>query len=304
MRKVLITGASGMLAEYITMELIGNDFEVYGATSKSENDIREMKSISGINIVNNDRICPHFFIDNNIDSIIHTAFTRKNDINEVMDAIAFANKVFVSAKESNIQRIINISSRSVYIEPQKGELNTEESLVGGGGYIGIGKVLVENMLEALFERTSMDYTSLRVASINEMRKENVLRRPINVFVQKVIDGEDIELICGEQVMSYIDPRDVASAVLSAVCYEGNLSSIYNVGTGWKCTRTLKEIAEMVVEIGIANFGLKGSSIKISPQKVAMNAGLDIRKIEDELKWKPMYSLEDMIISVYGLYLNK
>ena len=214
-------------------------------------------------------------------------------------------KIFNFAKKYHVKRVLNISSRSIYIEPEEGTLNTENSSIGGGGCIGLGKYFSETAAQLVLENTNVKYTNLRLASINEVKVEKSMVRPMNVFVKKVINHENITIVGGKQVMSYIDLRDAAEGVISVLRIPDDIiKPVYNIGTGWKCTDTLLNIAQKVINIGCDEFGYQKVEIEITPKDVNMHAGMDSTLLKKDSGWEAKYSLEDMIRELYKMYILK
>lgn len=215
-----------------------------------------------------------------------------------------AQKVFSQCVELGLDGVLNISSRSIYREPVEGCLNTEDSEIYTPGLITIGKYTVELMTEAFLGRTKIPYSNLRLASVNELKMDNNMVRPLNVFVENVIAGRPIRVVGGMQVMSFIDPRDVASAIRSFLeVNPSKWNSKYNIGTGWMCTDTLLAMARLVVERG-QHFGLQPVEIYIEEKDVNQRAGLDISRITADTGWKPQISLTDMIDALFEMKLDE
>lgn len=200
--------------------------------------------------------------------------------------------------------VLNISSRSIYKEPDEDCLNTEDSEIYTPGLITIGKYTVELMTEAILGRANIPYSNLRLASVNELKMDNNMVRPLNVFVENVIAGRPIRVVGGMQVMSFIDPRDVASAIRSLLMVNPTKwNNKYNIGTGWMCTDTLLNMARLVVERG-KQFGLQPVEINIEEKEVNQRAGLNISRITADTGWKPQISLIDMIDALFKMKLNQ
>lgn len=157
----------------------------------------------------------------------------------------------------------------------------------------------------MLENTNVKYTNLRLASINEVKVEKSMVRPMNVFVKKVINHENITIVGGKQVMSYIDLRDAAEGVISVLRIPDDIiKPVYNIGTGWKCTDTLLNIAQKVINIGCDEFGYQKVEIEITPKDVNMHAGMDSTLLKNDSGWEAKYSLEDMIRELYKMYILK
>ncbi len=304
---IYITGASGLVARYLINDLLNNtDYNIVSISSNPEivkrrhNNIR-LNCIDYKSFLNDVHI-----LDNNIKrnvKLIHCAFTRRNIASEVKYAIDLSKEIFIKCRETNIKGIINISSRSVYKEPTEGTLNTEDSDLDLSSLISLGKYTSELLLSTVCYKTDIRYSNLRLASVNELKTDNNMIRPLNVFVDNMIMNQNIKIIGGMQVMSYIDPNDVASAIRSILWLnENKWQTIYNIGTGWMCTDTLINMAKIVIERGV-KFGIKPVNIEIESKQVDQHAGLDITRIKNDTNWTPNVSLEEMIDKIYIMKLD-
>lgn len=295
-QKYIITGASGLVARYIIDKLsqLGTN-QIIAVSSHLDNIVQKYNHLSNVKCVDNQDVT-RFLRGGGV--IIHCAFTRVNSGQPVSDSINYAERIFRLAKEYDAAAVINISTRSVYIEPEEGELNKEDSELNYNGYISMGKIVVEKMLENIFHDTKTKYSSLRLASVNELKTDNTMVRPLNVFVNNVIQGLPIKVIGGMQTMSFIDPRDVADAVWALLNIE-EWKPVYNVGTGWLCTESLLNMAQRVVRIG-KKYGYSEVPILVEEKQINQRAGLDISLISKDTGWTPQVTLDDMIESLYKM----
>lgn len=294
-KKYIITGASGLVARYIIEKLSQVDAnQIIAVSSRIENITQMYSHFANVQCAENQ--CVTDFVRGGV--IIHCAFTRTNNGQPVAESVYYAERIFQLAKECEAAAVINISTRSVYIEPKEGELNKEDSELNYNGYISMGKIVVEKMLENMFHDSRTKYSSLRLASVNELKTDNTMVRPLNVFVNNVIHGLPIKVVGGMQVMSFIDPRDVADAVCALLNIE-EWKPVYNVGTGWLCTESLLNMAQRVVRIGINN-GYSEVPILVEDKQINQRAGLDISLISKDTGWIPQVTLDDMIESLYKM----
>lgn len=299
---VLLTGASGLVGRNIVKVL--SDSEIYSVTAVGTSkekleamyaDYRDVTCIS-----NDDLLSGKFCIDD-VDYVIHCAFTRKNDPVEVTRALDFTADLYKLFKDKRVKGILGISTRSVYKEPEEGELNTEESVIAPNGLIGIAKYAAELMLETLCSYSGQPYSILRLGSVNELKTTDTMVRPMNVFVDCMLSGKPIHIVGGSQVMSYIAPQDIADAIKSILDLPTEKwSDVYNIGTGWMCTDTLLNIAKKVRDIGVKEFGVAPVEIEIEEKEVNMHAGQDITRLTSATGWKPVWTMEKMISDLYKM----
>ena len=124
-----------------------------------------------------------------------------------------------------------------------------------------------------------------------------MNRPINIFVKNVMLGKLITVRGGMQVMSYIDPEDVATAIYSLILLKDDkLKDVYNIGNGWLGTQKLLDIAKTVIKIGHEEFGYDEVELIVTDDVVYQHAGLDITRIQNDTGWKPSIDMNNMIRS--------
>ena len=305
--RYIITGGTGLVARYAAFALAGDSCNTV-ITAVSEERIPFAEELyseyANIYVVDKNKLFDQDNKEDYSDSVvIHTAYTRKNEGEEITRSLDYSFDVFMFAKQKNVRGVIYISSRSVYKEPDEGQLNTESSPVSCSSLIGTAKYATELMLESCFKGSGIRYTSLRISSINELKQDNNMIRPLNVFVDRVMSGENIKVIGGMQVMSFIDPRDVAQAISLVACSDKEWRQVYNVGTGWKATMSLLDMAQIVVDIGAAR-GYDKANINIEEKEVNQRAGLDITLIKEDFGFEPEIGIERMVDDLFNMKEGK
>lgn len=301
---VYITGASGLVGRHLITDLLANTSFIVVAVSSCPEVVAErcpesarFKSIAYDEFFTCNPFCENY---HQVGLLVHCAFTRKNDPQEAKRSLDLAKNVLERCVDLKLSGVINISSRSLYKEPEEGQLNTEDSELNLSGLITLGKYAVELMTASILGRAKIAHTCLRLASVNELKMDNNMVRPLNVFVENVIAGRPIKVVGGMQVMSFIDPRDVASAIRALLVLKPELwKEKYNIGTGWMCTDTLLNMAKLVIERG-EHFGFQPVDINLEEKEVHQRAGLDISRITKDTRWMPRISLSDMIDALYEM----
>jgi nucleoside-diphosphate-sugar epimerase len=304
-KNIYITGASGLVGRHLIYDFLTNtNYDIVAISSRPEVVANRYSNIR-INSISYDDFLSleNDKITDVVNILIHCAFTRKNDSEELRRSLDLSKDILEKCVELEMDGVLNMSSRSIYKEPNEGCLNTEESELYLGGMIVIGKYSVELMVDSVIGMAGIAYSNLRLASVNELKTDNNMVRPLNVFVEKMISGNPINVVGGMQVMSYIDPRDVASAIRSLLQLNPNQwRSVYNIGTGWLCTDTLYNMAKLVVACGVKK-GLSPVDICVEEKIVNQHAGLDISRITEDTGWIPQVSLKEMIDSLYEMKLG-
>jgi len=300
--KVVITGASGLVGRNIVEVLSGSsEYDMVAAGFSKEKLENMFGSIKNVECISNSELLSDGFDAAGTDYVIHCAFTRKNDPAEITAAVDLTSGVYKKFVNGKTRGVIGISTRSVYKEPDEGELNTEESPICPNGLIGTAKYACELMLSNMCALAGQNFTILRLGSVNELKTTDTMVRPMNVFVDCMLEGKPIHIVGGSQVMSYIAPQDIASAVLSLLKLSPEKwADVYNVGTGWICTDTLLNIARRVRDIGAQKFGVKPVEIEIEERQINQRSGQDITRLSNATGWTPKWTLDTMICDLYSM----
>ena len=134
---VLITGASGLVARFTAFALAkSNEYSVFVVSSRKENSIELYKGYPNIKCYSNYELFDQTLPLSSIDYLLNFAFTRNNAPEEVTSSLDYTFKLLLLFQKSPIMNILNVSTRSIYKEPDAGELNTEDSLVAPQSAIG------------------------------------------------------------------------------------------------------------------------------------------------------------------------
>ena len=305
---VCVTGGTGLIARYVIYRLHEEKrFHLYVVVSSGREDFAKQlyKGLDDIEVIN----VKHFFEDSVLEKVlphayvVHTAFTRKNDGIEIARSQEYAYRLFTSCKAFGAKGIINMSSRSVYLEPMNGELNTESSPVNCDSLIATAKYGSELLLSGILAGTSIKYTSLRCASVNELKTDNNMVRPLNVFVDCVLNNKPITVFNGNQIMSFVDPRDVAQSVFLICSSSCSWKPVYNVGPDSSCTCKLIDMARKVIEIGLLH-GYADVGINIVEKEIRQSAGLDSSLIREDFGYMPEFNLDMMISDLFKMKKEK
>lgn len=294
MRKIVITGASGLLGTELIDTIIENSDDLLFLVSTHANTLK--KKYDNIQRIVCLDIEEFENIKQNYDCLLHLAFARSKDSEQLASSLDFTEQIINIAKKKNVQSYINISSQSIY-----GDINEplwkEDASAAPTSLYALGKYATEKMTRIAFNGTDVNWTTIRLASICENA------RFVNVFVKNMMAGQPITIIGGSQMCSFIDVRDVAVALYRVIEASDNykLREVYNLGTGTQTS--IVEIANAVNRIGHLEYKLPEIEIVINPQDVKLNAGMDNSLFCRDFNWTPTYSMDDMIRSLFELNLE-
>ena len=155
--------------------------------------------------------------------------------------------VMESCVANNVQRLVYSSSASVYgdalTEPMK-----EDHPFNNKNFYGATKICGEAMLSAYHFRYALNYVGLRYMNVYGPRQD--YKGAYIAVIMKMLDaidnGEAPSIMGdGSEALDFVAVEDCARANICAMKSDA-VDKNYNVGTGVKTT--LKELAEMIVEL--------------------------------------------------------
>ena len=289
----LITGATGMVGGYLAEKLADKGEKVIVVGRSKDSLIKKYGNKVNIICLSNEELFGGK--DYKISRVVHCAFTRTGKSQEIVSSLDFAKKLAEYLKSTAVSDVFYLSSRSIYEEPAPGTLNTENSAIAPRSMLAMAKYATELIFQSVLgnEKCCM----LRVSSVNEVKIDNIMKRPLNVFATQAFTGQDIKIIGGSQLMAYADVRDVVDAIEAVMALPAEKRNpYYNIGNGEQYD--LLSLAKLVCRIAEEQYGCTPVNINVEPSDVQMSAGLDISQITADTGWTPKYSIEDMIISLF------
>lgn len=301
MRKILLTGASGYLGSELIKQLSETNDQVFALTSNREKVLSRHSKSANLRIFKKEELENDLLRRENINCIIHCAFARKGNEQEIAESLAFTNELFIAAVKTNVREIINISSQRVY-----GQINkppwTEETPVAPFSLYGLAKYASELLLNrvSLIRNYELHKTNLRLASLSG-GCEGLTPELISKFVNKALNDEPIMIFGGKQVFSYLDIRDAASAIIRVLSTDSKIwKETYNLGNNY-CLNIV-EIAGIVCDVAkkFINHPVK---IEIENKDINQEIGMDSSLFYNDFKWHPKYDMKATVESLFG-FLRK
>lgn len=301
---ILISGASGYLAGALIQQLSEEtEVTIYALTSNKEKLMKRFDKLDRLKVISLEEYRNGDLAWEEIDTLIHCAFSRGyNSCEKIEESLKFTKSLFKTAFENNIPKIINISSQEVYGKSNE-PLWHENMLVAPESCYGIAKRNSE--LFAIDLKKNLDrktiITNLRISSITGASE--VLRLElVSKLVLNAIKSEPIKIVGGGQVLSYIDIRDVCSAIIALLSTDSvQWKEIYNLGSNHQYN--ILDIAELVVKVS-EKYNLKPVKINIEPKDIQLRVGMDSGLFYQDTGWKPKYTLEDTVNSLFDFFMKE
>lgn len=293
MNKILVTGASGFVGNYITHALKQAGFQVdaiYNSTSP-------YTPIEGVNYKQVDLTGSNLHsLSSHYQSIVHSAavipgVSNTNEFcyerNKMID-----DNIISFATQKNIQNIVFISS--IYV--------CNPSKCSSSKYL-IGKLETEKKLKSL----SVNASILRISSPYGIGQKN--RNVLSIFIENVLKGKDLVYYgSGERTQDFIHGLDIGTSVINtlkeiSVCADCTL----NIASSKPIS--MRNLALLVKDIYSHTLSEIRASGKEDVEE-AYRANFDIEEAKKKINWHPRISLRegisewinDLVFNASGNYI--
>ena len=287
MKNILITGASGFLgSNLITKLLEDGNIRILAVLGRPEDKANLLPQSDNIIVYP----CFDLFTTDfgHVDTLIHTAFSRGDNLQGLTASIEMTEKVIEMVNNQDIDSMINISTQGLYQGLKPGEKVTEEGTVGPDTAYGLAKWAVENMLKLGCKK---NYTNIRMASLSSNA------RFLDFFVDSVIAHKEITVTAPNQYASIMDVADAVAGIASVVDLPLNQrSNVYNLGPGVQ--HSILEYAKSANKVG-ETFGYVPTNIIVNDSGKELAICMDCSKINTQTGWKPMVTKTIMLQRMFN-----
>lgn len=298
MKKIIITGASGLVATELTLTLLlQTDARLYLLSTNLEKIQEQYKRFGNrVGCFTLASFSQHVCHDRFFDVCIHTAFSRSSRGELIAQSLDYQQKLISILKKLDLKCFVNISSQSVYgtlSEP----LWKESTIVAPDSLYAMGKYSSELITKQMFEHSDVKWTNIRLCSVLENA------RFVRVFIQNALGGSPIHLTAPNQYCSFIDVRDVAEGLLCLIqkVDQTTFEPIYNLGAN--LFHSICDIARRVKVIGETRYVLPSITITETVSENNIRVGMDASLFMHTFEWNPRYDIDDMIVSMFELLNN-
>ena len=292
MKTILITGASGFLGHHLVNKfLVRGDSRIIAILGRPEDKANSLPQNELVTVLP----CSALFETDfgHVDTIIHTAFSRGENLQGLTDSILLTEKVIELVNTPNIDSIINISSQGIYSGLKPGEKVKEDGHIGPNTSYGLAKWAVENMLKLGCKKS---YTNIRMASLSSNA------RFLDFFVDSVIQHKDITVTAPHQYASIMDVSDaVQGIVLVEQLSLSEREKIYNLGP--EMQYSILDYAISANQIG-KEFGLTPIVVNVDDNGKEFAICIDCSTLKNQTKWEPKVLKDDMIRILFQKRLTR
>lgn len=317
MSKVLVTGGAGYIGSHVASELSKSGYGIRIYDDFSNGLQRRVDGKFG-DVIEGDMLdrAKLFAALDGVDAVIHLA-AKKAVEESVRDPLKYyENNVGGSLNllgamaAKGVRRLVYSSSAAVY-SPNDKEAVVESDPTFPLSPYGASKLLAERLISSVGAAEQISNISLRYFNVvgstevefGDNSRDNLIPK---VFLalksgkRPQIYGADYPTPDGTCIRDYIHVRDLARAHIVALkkVESGYVSQIYNVGSGKGYS-----VKEMMYQIS------KSLGKDINPEVSRARAGdspkliASIKRIEEELGWRPEASLAEMVDSAWQAEAN-
>ena len=311
-KTILVTGATGMLATYISYFLLylkeekGIDLKLIAlcrTKSKAEKVFKNFLDKPYIQLLLQD-VCEPIQYDGSIDYIFHLAgnasphFINSDPVGIVKSNMLGTFNVLELAKEKHTSKVVFASTREVYGKNEKENSLTETSFgtidpMENRSCYPESKRAAETIFRSYFLQYGVNFNALRIAhSYGPGMNLHSDGRVMADLMGNVVDGKDIELkSTGEALRAFCYITDAVTGIFYAVL-KGKPGEAYNLANETE-EISIHDLAQMLVSLR------KDKSLKVVFNIPESNTGycnykrvgLNTCKIES-LGWQPAIGLKD------------
>lgn len=287
MRTILVTGATGFLGHNLIKELLKeDDIKVIAIMGRPEDKANDLPQSDDIVIYPCSALLETDF--GHVDTLIHTAFSRGDNLPGLTASITFTERIIELVNDKDIESVINISTQGVYKGLQPGEMVAEDGEVEPNTAYGLAKWSVENMFKVGCRKR---FTHIRMASLSSNA------RFLDFFVDCVKRGADIKVTAPHQYASIMDVSDAVQGILSIIKLPIEVrNEVFNLGP---CIQySILEYANTVNEIGRKN-GYGPVRVIVDDNGNHFAICMDCSKLESITDWHSVVDKDKMISQLFN-----
>ena len=304
-RRVLVIGGAGYIGSVLVRELLHRGYEVrvldkllYGKQS-----LLELEKNNRFELIHGDSrdITSVITAMLDTDAVVHLGELVGDpacDVNENLTLeINFAATQILGevAKGYGVKRFVYASSCSVY--GVSDELLDEQSVCSPLSIYARAKLAAERALLGL-DGATFHPVVLRLATVYGFSFRPRFDLVVNLLTAKAYCEQKLPILGGTQWRPFIHVRDVCHAITLEAPLVNVKGQIFNVGHEAQ-NKTILEVADMIKVVL--------PSAKIEQQNNPndlRNYRIDFKKIQRELNFLPVFSLEEGILEIKNALLTK
>ena len=283
MKKILITGATGMIGSAIIRKALKQDYEITCLVRKNSSRINNIPKDERVKIIDCDISDYNTLeLDDTYDVFMHLAWNKtsvggRDDVDCQLKNVEYTLDAVRLAKRCGCSVFVGAGSQAEY-GVQTVPLTPNLQVNPESGY-GIAKYTAGKFARLLCSQIGIRFNWLRVLSVyGKNDGENTL---ISYVIRELKNGRSPELTPCEQTWDYLNCDDAARAFL-AVAEKGIDGKTYPLGSGRgrKLSEYLEDIRSAINPSVQLGFGKK----EYYPHQ-PMHLVADVSELEKDTGWK-------------------
>ena len=270
MSKIVITGGSGFIGSHIAERCVSEGHEVviidnmddYYSPALKKKNIDHVSKFGTVTFIQGDITNLEFLrgvIDDNVDYVFHEAAQagvrisvenpfKPNNINVVGTL-----NVLQASIDSNVERVINASSSSVYGKVEYLPFDEKHPTQPVSPY-GVSKLAAEHYCRVFYEVYGLPTVSLRYFTVYGPRMRPDLA--ISIFTGKMLKNEPITIFGdGEQTRDFTYIEDIINVNMKLLEAKKVDGRIMNIGSGNRISVNdlVKYLKGIIVSSSVVNY---------------------------------------------------
>lgn len=293
MKRVVVTGPTGVIGTALIKRLAEKDIDVYAVCRPSSNRIQNIMKHNKVHVIKCDLetldILPSL-IGNECDVFFHLAwvgtlnpqnrfdmYLQNENVRYSLDAVKAAHnlkcKVFVGAgSQAEYGRMSGIMRPDTYPNPVSG--------------YGMAKLCAGQMTRYMCKQYGIRHVWPRILSVYGTGDGE--QTFISSAMRTLLSGEKFSMTLGEQIWDYLYSSDAADALI-AMSEKGKDGSVYVLGSGM--AMKLRQYVEIIRNTINPELEIGFGDIPYNEDQV-MYMKADIRAIVEDTGWHPRISFEE------------
>lgn len=297
--KCLVTGGAGFIGSHLTEKLLKMGNEVVVLDSFDDYYTKKLQNLDPLKGFDDFKLVKGNILDFNlvktlmqdIDFVFHNAAQagvrisvrdpfKSNDVN-----VKGTLNILYAAKESNVKKVINASSSSVYGNTPYLPMKEEHTPIPMSPY-GVSKLAAEKYGEVFQEVYGIQTISMRYFTVYGPRQRPDMA--IRIFVDRLLLDKPIIIFGdGEQTRDFTFIEDIIDANIR--CMKKSATGVFNIGCGRNIS--VNELVKVIHEIMNKDITpiYEKEQLGDAPHTLADNS-----KAFKLLGWKPTVSIKEGI----------
>ncbi|HEC1783395.1 TPA: NAD(P)-dependent oxidoreductase [Campylobacter lari] len=309
MKKVIISGATGFIGSRLTRLLLKSNVEVLALGKRDRKDVNPLRfpedprltylKLDMAEISNLPEHLKTIGWDPTDSVFYHFAWGGKNGLSDLIVEDQYENVIwtinaFAVADKMKCSKFIHVGTMEEAFAAPYLELDYhKEKHYNRHVVYALAKKATRDYLKSISNQFNIDLiivTKSHVIGPNDSRDSFLL-----VVVQKIINGEKIEMTSGEQTFDAISVTDCVKA-FKVIGEKGSKNSEYWIGSG--NPRKLKEYIEIIANLYPPKYAIEFGKIAYSDVKLDKEV-FSPKLLSNELDFKCSQSFESAINELYN-----